>query len=169
MSSHRRSSVTSTTIPTSDTVAGGLWWAGVAALVPPGILALLTAGMLTMGLAGRHPMWHVPELNLAEAAAGRDVATVVLLIGYGENPNQTYSIRPGVLNANAATMTPIEAALEARRSEIISLLLRHGAVLDEAQRRAYACRARSRRDNDVVRLFESMDGPVTCDEESGRR
>jgi hypothetical protein len=121
-----------------------------------------------MGLAGRHPMWHVPELNLAEAAAGRDVATVVLLIGYGENPNQTYSIRPGVLNASAATMTPIEAALEARRPEIISLLLRHGAVLDEAQRRAYACRARSRRDNDVVRLFESMGGPVTCSEASGR-
>lgn len=139
------------------------------AALPPLLLALSIVVMLAMALVGRHPMWHVLDLNLSEAAAGRDAATVELLIGAGEDPNVMRTIRPGVLDGSAARMTPIEAALDARRLEIIDLLLRHGVLLDEADRVAYACKAKSRGDADIVRYFEARGGPVTCSEENRAR
>jgi hypothetical protein len=135
----------------------------VFAAAPVAAVAITTAAMLAMAAAGRHPLWHVQMITLSEAAASRDVATVVWLIERGRDPNHRYPVRRGILNGDVpAAMTPIEAAVEARRADVVDLLLRNGARLDEAQRVALACRAKRRGDEDLIRYFEAR-GAVTCD------
>lgn len=138
---------------------------GIAVALPPLALAALTVAMLLAAVAGRHPMWHVPEFNLSEAAGSRDAASVVWLILRGEDPNAPRAVRAGIIDTRQyPSMTPIEAALESRRVEIVHLLLQRGAVVDEARRAAYTCKAKSRGDDDIVKYFESRGGPVPCPE-----
>jgi hypothetical protein len=137
-----------------------LW---IAAAAPPILLGGFTVVALALAVAGRHPMWPLSDANLAEAAATRDAATVVLLIGEGHDPDVPRMVRPGVLARGAVRRTPLEAALEEQRLEIVDVLLRHGAALSEGQRVEFTCAARARGDDDVVRYFEARGGPVTCD------
>jgi hypothetical protein len=140
------------------------------AAVPPLGVALTTLTMLVMSVAGQHPMWRLQVTTLSEAAASRDVATAVWLIEQGRDPNHKYPVRRGILDGNTpAAMTPLEAAVDARRLEVIQLLLRHGARLDETQRTAFACKAKSRGDEELIRYFESLAGPVTCTTSGGNR
>jgi hypothetical protein len=132
-------------------------------------LAAATLVMLVLGSAGRHPMWPVRDANLAEAAGSRDAATVVWLISNGEDATRIRSIRPGVLDERWHHLTPLEAAVESRRVEMIDLLLRHGVALAEAQRVSFSCRARQRGDEDVARYFEARGGPVSCGSEGTTR
>jgi hypothetical protein len=151
-----------TTTPTEPVVEGRPRAAWVAA-APPLALGLLTLVMLAMAVAGEHPMWRVRDLNLAEAAGSRETATVALLIGQGHDPNRTYFVRPGIIDERiSGTMTPLRAAVESRRSEMILLLLQQGAVLDETQRVTLACLAKTRGDGDVLAVLEGERGAVKC-------
>ena len=133
--------------------------------LPALLLAVVHAVILATALLGRHPMWPIPDLNLSEAAAARDPATVVLLIGRGEDPNAVRTVRVGILDESEVQLTPVEAALDARRVEIIDLLLRHGVLLDEAHRVAFTCKAKSRGDADIAAYFEARGGTITCGEQ----
>jgi hypothetical protein len=158
-----------TTIRTEpkDVAASSLW---VAATVPPALLAMFIVVALALAAVGRHPLWPVSTPpNLAEAAATRDAATVVLLIREGHDPDVARFVRPGVLARGAVRVTPLEAALAEQRLEIVDVLLRHGASLTEDQRRTFICAARGRGDADVVGYFEARGGAVTCEDgRSGR-
>ena len=134
----------------------------MAAALPPVALAAFTVVSLVLALAGRHPLWRISDVNIAEAAATRDAASVVLLIQEGHDPDAPRFVRPGLLGRGAVRVTPLEAAIAEDRLEIVDVLLRHGASLSEAQRVAFTCAARLRGDADVVRYFESRGGPVTC-------
>jgi hypothetical protein len=136
-----------------------LW---IVAALPPVLLGAFTVIALALGLFGRHPMWPLSQPNLAEAAATRDAASVVLLMREGDDPNAPRMIRAGVLARGAVRRTPLEAALEEQRLEIVSILLRHGASMTEAQRIEFTCAARRRGDADIVKFFETRGGPVTC-------
>jgi hypothetical protein len=140
----------------------------VAAVAPPVALALFTIGALLLSLGGRHPLWRTADVNLAEAAATRDAASVVFLIAEGHDPDVPRFVRPGVLARGAVRTTPLEAAIAEQRMEIVDILLRHGATLTESQRLAFTCAARRRGDADVVRYFEARGGPVTCPDELSR-
>jgi hypothetical protein len=141
----------------------------IAAALPPVVLALFTLASLVLALGGRHPLWRISDMNLAEAAATRDAASVVFLIRQGENPDIARFVRPGVLARGAVRITPLEAALAEERMEIVEVLLRHGAMLTEAQRIAFTCAARARGDADIVRYFEGRGGAVTCPPEGSDR
>jgi hypothetical protein len=141
----------------------------VAAALPPAALAVFIAVSLVLALVGRHPLWQVSEVNVAEAAATRDAATVVLLIEEGHDPDVPRFVRPGLLARGAVRATPLEAALAEDRLEIVDVLLRHGAALSEGQRVDFTCAARRRGDTDIVRYFEARGGPVTCPPERSDR
>jgi hypothetical protein len=142
-------------------VAGRALW--IAAALPPALLAAFTGVALLLGLGGRHPLWPISEPNIAEAAATRDAASVVLLLREGHDPDVARFVRPGVLARGAVRITPLEAALAEQRLEIVDILLRYGAALSESQRVTFTCAARARGDEDIVRYFEARGGPVTCE------
>jgi hypothetical protein len=141
----------------------------IAAAVPPIALAAFTVVSLLLALVGRHPLWRISEVNIAEAAATRDAASVVLLIQQGHDPDMPRFVRPGLLARGATRATPLEAAIAEDRVEIVDVLLRHGASLSGPQRVAFTCAARARGDADVVRYFEGRGGPVTCPPERSDR
>jgi hypothetical protein len=128
----------------------------------PAVLGLATVAMLLMAAGGRHPMWRVRDFNLSEAAGSRDAATVVSLLSSGEDSTRARLIRPGVLDTRWHRLTPLEAAFESRRVDMIDLLLRHGVTLDEPGRVALTCRARARGDGDIARYLETRGAPVSC-------
>ena len=97
------------------------------AMIPPALLALARVVFLVLAVWDAHPFWLFEPLNLAEAAALRDRGEVARLLDAGENPNATYRIRRGFVRDYAVEMTPMAAALAARRDEIVQLLLDAGA------------------------------------------
>lgn len=111
----------------------------LAAAVPPLVLAGTTLAMLVAGMAGRHPMWRPETLNMTEAAAARDVATIAASIERGEDPNARRPIGPPFLESAPGEMTPLEAGVIAGRLEVVHLLLTRGASVVPDRRRELAC------------------------------
>jgi hypothetical protein len=95
----------------------------VAVSLPAVILGVLTAGMMIRAVGGDHPLWRVAPVNLSEAAALRDRATVVQLIRQGEDPYARREIRADLLFNDRAELTPVEAAIAAGRTEIVEILM----------------------------------------------
>ena len=96
------------------------------AMLPPALLALTRVVFLALAIWDVHPFWLFEPLNLAEAAALRDRGEVARLLARGENPNATYRIRRGFVRDNPVDMTPMAAAIAARRDEIVRLLVDAG-------------------------------------------
>jgi hypothetical protein len=100
--------------------------------LPGAVLIVATAAML-LGLPfGADPLWQVEPLTLPEAAALRDNGEVVRLIDLGEDPNGAGPVRPNFLRNDTQVLTPLEAAVGARRADMVELLLENGAVMDAA-------------------------------------
>ena len=94
-----------------------------AAVLPAMFLGILTAGMLIRALSGTHPLWRVEPVNLSEAAALRDQATVVQLIRHGDDPYQRREVRADLLFNDRAELTAFEAAIASGRAEVMEALL----------------------------------------------
>ena len=127
----------------------------VAAAVGP-LLATFAAAVWTLlgWVAGADPFWPMPVLNVAEAAAVRDHAEVVRLIVAGQDPNRKWPVAPDLIDGNAHQMTPLEAAIEIRRLELVHLLLRHGARVTAETRAPLVERARALGATDIVSVLE---------------
>jgi hypothetical protein len=97
------------------------------ATAPAALLALTRVVFLVLAVWDVHPFWRWEPLNLAEAAALRDGGEVARLLAVGEDPNATYPVRRGFVRSFPMRMTPVAAALAARRAEIVQLLLDGGA------------------------------------------
>jgi hypothetical protein len=93
------------------------------AALPAALLGVMTAGMLLRALAGTHPLWRVEPLNLSEAAALRDPATVARLIGHGEDPYLRREVRADLLFNDRTELTPLEAAIASGRAEVLEIIL----------------------------------------------
>jgi hypothetical protein len=101
----------------------------IAAAGPPLVLAVLRLLMLVASVGGAHPFWRWEPLTLSEAAALHDGGEVARLIADGHDPNGAYPVRPGILTSEPMVLTPIAAAMAARRGEIVDLLMDAGAKL----------------------------------------
>jgi len=97
--------------------------------------------------------WQGGPLTLAEAAALRDQGEVARLIEAGADPNAEYALRPDVLAVNRAT--PLEAAVLARRPEIVRLLMHEGAAMDERSWRHLHCIAAEIGQEDVAAAIDA--------------
>lgn len=97
------------------------------AAAPAALLALIRVVFLVLAVWDVHPFWLWEPLNLAEAAALRDRGEVARLLAEGQDPNATYRVRRGMVDRYAVQVTPMAAALSARRDEIVQILLDAGA------------------------------------------
>ena len=95
----------------------------VATAAPAALLGVMTAGMLLRTVFGAHPLWHAEPVNLSEAAALRDQATVIRLIRGGEDPYQPREVRADLLFNDRAELTAPEAAIAAGRAEVMEVIL----------------------------------------------
>jgi hypothetical protein len=123
--------------------------AAVSALAAVAVSAVIVAAAIA-GTAV--PFWQGGSLTLSEAAALRDRGEAVRLIASGSDPNAVYALRRGVLASDS--MTPLEAAVGARRAEMVDLLMLHGASVDAAGWRRLRCEAASSGADDVVGMLD---------------
>jgi hypothetical protein len=97
--------------------------AAFAVSLPAVMLGILTAGMMIRAIGGDHPLWRVEPVNLSEAAALRDQATVARMIGEGEDAYARREIRADLLFNDRAELTPVEAAIAAGRAEMVEIIM----------------------------------------------
>lgn len=119
-------------------------------------LALVEASVLAIALVAPHPRWPDPALNLTEATAVREDAEVIRLLERGADPSARLTVRPGLLgNDREISATPLEAAVSIRRTELMSLLFRRGAVLSADDWRRLRCVAEIQELGDVVATLDT--------------
>jgi hypothetical protein len=117
------------------------------------VLAFLSAWWTAGRLVG-DGLWPSDNVTLSEAAATRNNAEAVRLIGSGANPNQPSHVRDGLLTIGyAVTIKPIEAAVGAQRADSVRTLLLNGATVDQEELRVLRCLEQARHDSDVRELL----------------
>ena len=127
----------------------------VCAVVPALVAVGFCGAIFGAAVFGSAPaFWQGGPLTLAEAAALRDQGEVARLVEGGDDPNREYELRPGVLAIDRAT--PLEAAVAARRAEMINLLMHEGATLDERGWRRLHCAAVETGADDVVDAVDEL-------------
>jgi hypothetical protein len=138
-------------VPTRVPVAAAI------AAVAPQVVPLVAALFVLVGwLAGINPFWPTPDVNVAEAAAVRDHAEVVRLIEAGQDPNRRWPVRADIIDGDSHTMTPLEAAVEIRRLELVKLLVRHGASITPAARIALSERSAAHGASDIATYLAQL-------------
>ena len=126
----------------------------VCAAIPPLAAVAFCGAVFGAALFGYTPtFWQGGALTLAEAAALRDQAEVARLIEAGADPNIEYALRPDVLAVSRAT--PLEAAVLARRPEIVQLLMHEGAAVDERGWHRLHCIAADIGEDDVIEAIDA--------------
>ena len=133
----------------------------VCAAIPALVAVGFCGAVVGPALFGYTPtFWRGGPLTLAEAAALRDRGEVARLIEAGADPNGEYALRPGVLAVSRAT--PLEAAVLARRAEIVQLLMHEGAAMDEGRWRHLHCIAAEIGENDVIDAIDAYRPPTAA-------
>jgi hypothetical protein len=126
----------------------------VATALPAIVLGVLTAGMLLRALVGPHPMWRVEPVNLSEAAALRDMATVVQLMRRGEDPYQKREVRADLLFNDRTELTAFEAAIASGRSEVMRVILASATRPDAAAWNHLRCLSQLEEADDINELLD---------------
>ena len=126
----------------------------LACAAAPALVAVTISAVIlvTAALGQSPPFWRGGPLTLAEAAALRDHGEVVRQIETGQDPNAAYAIRPGIIAARS--LTPLEAAVGSRRTEMVDLLILHGAKADAPTWRRLHCFAAGMGAADVVATLD---------------
>jgi hypothetical protein len=137
----------------------------MAAALPAAALGVMTAGMLLRALVGPHPYWHAQPLNLSEAAAVRDPATVARLIRHGEDAYLRRRVRADLLFNDSSELTPIEAAIASGRSDVLEIILSSAPPPDPAEWNRLRCLAALERDEELreaLDRFKPASAVVDC-------
>lgn len=114
----------------------------VAMLSPPLLATALLLGLIVSEAAGVRIGTFPEPTTVSEALALGDAAAAVAMIRAGRDPNERSVVGTGLLDSHRSVrVTPLQAAVLARRPEFIGLMLRHGARVDESQRLACLVRA----------------------------
>jgi hypothetical protein len=138
------------------------------AMAAPGALLIVaTAIMLAAAVLGVDPLWSVEPVTLSEATAAHDNGEVVRLITTGANPNAPSRVRDGLVTNKDMMLTPLEAAVGARRADMVELLLDHGATMPPPVWTRLRCFADVVDASDVATLLDARRPedvpPYSCD------
>ncbi|NOT26953.1 MAG: hypothetical protein HOP16_12710 [Acidobacteria bacterium] len=140
----------------------GRW--GALILAAPGcLLAVMSAGALTLAPFDRHPWWPHQRTNLAETAGVRDEAEIINLIRQGHDPNAKYPLQPGVIFDFPISLTPLEVAVAVGDALMAERLLTNGAVLDAAKWGLLRCVAERDDVSSVLERYRPPDAELNCD------
>jgi hypothetical protein len=134
-------------------------------VLPAALLGVMTAGMLLRALFGVHPLWHADPVNLSEAAALRDQATVVQMIRRGEDPYLRREVRADLIFNDRTELTPLEAAIASGRAEIVEIILRSAPPPDPAVWNRVRCLAKLEGEGDfgvVLDRFRPESAVLDC-------
>ena len=145
----------------------GLGWLGLVAL-PGTAAAVLALVAFALGLAGLHPLWRAERVNMSEAAAYRDAATVLELIRAGEDPDARRPVGRGPVFSKDVMVTPLEAAVAAGRAEVVEVWLSAHSSLDARRWIEARCVARFGRTDEIrqtVDRHRPADVPADFDPE----
>ena len=126
----------------------------VAAALPAIVLGIVSLGVLALAAAGAHPMWQQQPVNMSEAAALQDSATVLRMLRRGESLRAVRPVRAGVLSPATVMVTPLEAAIAARRAEVVEILMWSAEGVDPETWTRLRCLAASASDEDVARVLD---------------
>jgi hypothetical protein len=130
----------------------GRWnWTAVAIAAPAVVLGAVLAVSLVLSVFGQSPIWPDHQLTLPEAIAVSDDAEIVRLMDAGQDLSIAYSVRPGVLFERPASLTPLEAAVQSHRADLVERLLASGARVDGVIWNRLRCLAG---DDSVVAVLE---------------
>lgn len=100
----------------------------LAAVVPTAVAFIALVTFVVGEAGGAKPYAVAPGANVAEAVAFGDAAQALGLLMAGQDPNQRWPIRRDLLDSRGVVhVTAIQAAILARRPELVGLMLRHGA------------------------------------------
>jgi hypothetical protein len=133
--------------------------------LPAALLGVMTAGMLLRALGGTHPHWRVEPLNLSEAAALRDPATVVRMIERGEDAYLRREVRADLLFNDPYALTPLEAAIASGRADVLEIILVSAPPAEPAVWNRARCLATLEGDGDlgeVLDRFRPESAVVDC-------
>ncbi len=99
------------------------------AVALPAVVAFIALGVFVASEAGgAQPFAVPPGSNVAEAVAWGDAGQALAFIMSGQDPNRRWPIRQDLLDSRGVVhVTAIQAAILARRPEIVGLMLRQGA------------------------------------------
>jgi hypothetical protein len=122
--------------------------------VPAACLGVLTAGMLLRAVVGTHPLWRTEPVNLSEAAALRDQATVAQLIRRGEDPYQRREVRADLLFNDRTELTAFEAAIASGRAEVMEVILWSAARPDAAEWNRLRCLSQLQETDDIDEVLD---------------
>jgi hypothetical protein len=137
-------------VPNSRSIGVHRNWPAVLVLLPAVTLVACAAVLVLAAGAGKYPFfWERRAFTMAEAAALRDRAAVLRLIRAGEDPFQAQRVPAGVLSGRELRLTPLQAAVLARRAEVVDLLLWATHGLDGEAWSDAVCLARLVHDADV--------------------
>ncbi len=95
----------------------------LAAALPAVLVGLVSVAQIGLSLFAANPVWAIQPVTMAEAAALRDPATVMRRIQQGVDPHTAQAVRGGIVSNDPVTLTPLDAAIAARRGEVIELLV----------------------------------------------
>lgn len=102
-------------------------------------VAVLTFSALELG--GETPLSYGPVRNIAEAAGLGHASEVLRLLASGQDPNQVWVVRRGIISSTITKVSALEAAVWSRRAQLVELMDRRGAIVDAESRRQLACLA----------------------------
>jgi len=110
--------------------------------VPPLVAFLLVSFYVLSEAIGYRGLAQTEADTAAEAAALGHAARTLQLIEEGQNPNQPQHVRPNFLDGGEYEIRPLEAAIVARRAELVRLLVRVGATSFDRSRALCLARLR---------------------------
>ena len=144
-------------------------WVVALVSVPVVLLALGWLTTLALALTWEHPIWRVQPQNLAEAAAFRDGGAIMRRVSAGENPATAADVRAGFISDTPTRVTPLEAAVRARRPEIVRLLLDDlGTRPDAASWSRAWCTTEDGETRTLLASYRPAGATSDCREESPR-